>query len=124
MIYGKALTCKGNDITGTATRDMQIETIVIPGSGSPMTYASYLYDPDQEEEEVREATGFFIPKNITISSAEEARNWDVGMEFWRQMISNTMALMEIRLLRILAMDLLEQKTTLLHLCQMEQIRFW
>jgi len=83
MIYGKALTCKGNDITGTATRDMQIETIVIPGSGSPMTYASYLYDPDQEEEEVREATGFFIPKNITISSAEgseELGRWDGILE--------------------------------------------
>lgn len=82
-IYGKPLTCKGNDITDTATRDMQIETIVIPGTGSPMTYASYLYDPDQEEEEVREATGFFIPKDITISSAEgsgKLGRWDGILE--------------------------------------------
>ena len=82
-IYGKPLTCTGNDITDTATRDMQIETIVIPGTGSPMTYASYLYDPDQEEEEVREATGFFIPKDITISSAEgsgKLGRWDGILE--------------------------------------------
>lgn len=48
-----------------------------------MTYASYLYDPDQEEEEVREATGFFIPKDITISSAEgsgKLGRWDGILE--------------------------------------------
>lgn len=83
MIYGKALACKGTDITNTATRDMQVEAIVVPGTGSPMTYAVYLYDPDEEDNEVREATGFFIPRDITISSAEgseELGRWDGILE--------------------------------------------
>ena len=82
-IYGKALKCTGQDIVNTATRDMQIEAIVVPGTGSPMTYATYLYDPDEEEEEVREVTGFFIPKDITISSAEGSGalgRWDGVLE--------------------------------------------
>lgn len=76
QILGKSLACTGQDIANGTSRDIQIETIVVPGNGSPMTYATYLYDSAKKQQSV---TGYFIPQNITISAAEEKRNtWSLG----------------------------------------------
>ena len=45
-----------------------------------MTYSTYLYDSSKK---VKDVTGFFIPKNITISSAEGSGalgRWDGVLE--------------------------------------------
>ena len=79
-ILGKSLECTGQDIADTTSRDIQVEVIVVPGEGSPMTYSTYLYDSSKK---VKDVTGFFIPKNITISSAEGSGalgRWDGVLE--------------------------------------------
>ena len=80
QILGKSLACTGQDIANGTSRDIQIETIVVPGNGSPMTYATYLYDSAKKQQSV---TGYFIPQNITISAAEESETlgrWDGILE--------------------------------------------
>lgn len=80
QILGKSLACTGQDIANGTSRDIQIETIVVPGNGSPMTYATYLYDSAKTQQSV---TGYFIPQNITISAAEESETlgrWDGILE--------------------------------------------
>lgn len=80
QILGKSLACTGQDIANGTSRDIQIETIVVPGNGSPMTYATYLYDSAEKQQSV---TGYFIPQNITISAAEESETlgrWDGILE--------------------------------------------
>lgn len=77
-IIGSPLSYTGQEIANSSSKDIQIETIVIPGEGSPMTYATYLYDSNEKE-----LSGFFIPKNITLSAAdgsEELGRWDGILE--------------------------------------------
>ena len=73
-ILGKSLNCTGQDIDDGISKDIQIEAIVVPGEGSPMTYATYLYDSSSKN---KEATGFFIPQNITLSVAEGSGAFDI-----------------------------------------------
>ena len=79
-ILGKLLTCTGQDMADVTSRDAQIEVILVPGKGSPMTYATYLYDSAKKRQSV---TGYFIPQNITISAAEGSETlgrWDGILE--------------------------------------------
>lgn len=80
QILGKSLACTGQDIANGTSRDIQVEAIVVPGNGSPMTYATYLYDSTKSMQSV---TGYFIPEDITISATEESEKlgrWDGILE--------------------------------------------
>lgn len=80
QILGKSLACTGQDIVNGTSRDIQVEAIVVPGNGSPMTYATYLYDSTKSMQSV---TGYFIPEDITISATEESEKlgrWDGILE--------------------------------------------
>lgn len=66
----------GSDIERDSLRSVQVETIIVPGSGSPMTYARHLYSGNNEDTA-------FIPENITISAAEQSGKlgrWDGILE--------------------------------------------
>lgn len=66
----------GSDIERDSLRSVQVETIIVPGSGSPMTYARHLYSSNNEDTA-------FIPENITISAAEQSGKlgrWDGILE--------------------------------------------
>ena len=76
-IVGNPLPYTGNDIKAEATKELQIETIIVPSSGNPMTYATHVYA--SKNEEVTTA----IPKNIEISAAEGSEKlgrWDGILE--------------------------------------------
>ena len=76
-IIGKPLAYKGEDINNASPQDMQIETIVIPSSGSPMTYARHLYRTGKQK------YVSFLPKNIKILAAEGSGalgRWDGILE--------------------------------------------
>lgn len=76
-IIGYPLPCTGKDMKATASKDAHIETIVIPSSGTPMTYATLLYLSGQID-----ATTI-IPKNITITAADQSESlgrWDGILE--------------------------------------------
>ncbi len=62
-IIGNPLKYTGQELADGVSKDIQIEAIVIPGEGSPMTYATYIYDSSRNER-----CRIFIPKNITILS--------------------------------------------------------
>ena len=64
----------GSDIERDSLRSVQVETIIVPGSGSPMTYARHLYSGNNEDTA-------FIPENITISAAEQSGKLVDGTEF-------------------------------------------
>ena len=56
---------------------MQVEVIVVPSNGSPMTYATHLYKGANKN------TMAFLPKDITISAAEGSEalgRWDGILE--------------------------------------------
>ena len=76
-IIGNPLAYKGEDINNASPQDMQIETIVIPSSGSPMTYARHLYRTGKQK------YVSFLPKNIKILAAEGSGalgRWDGILE--------------------------------------------
>ena len=76
-IVGNPLPYTGNDIKAEATKELQIEAIIVPSSGNPMTYATHVYA--SKNEEVVTA----IPKDIEISAAEESGRlgrWDGILE--------------------------------------------
>ena len=76
-IIGNPLAYKGEDINNASPQDMQIETIVIPSSGSPMTYARHLYRTGKQK------YVSFLPKNINILAAEGSGalgRWDGILE--------------------------------------------
>lgn len=75
-ICGNPLKYKGLDIKNTATKDIQIETIVIPRNGSPMTYATHLIMTGQHKK------GTLLINNIQILPAGENDfdRWDGILE--------------------------------------------
>ena len=76
-ICGKALSFTGADIKKDSSKEMQVEAIVVPSNGSPMTYSTHLYMKGQQ----KNAT--FIPKDIKIVSAEGSEmfgRWDGTLE--------------------------------------------
>ena len=76
-IIGYPLPCTGKDMKATASKDAHIETIVIPSSGTPMTYATLLFLSTQ----INATT--IIPKNITITAADQSESlgrWDGILE--------------------------------------------
>ena len=80
LIVGNPLKYTGQELADGVSKDIQVEAIVVPGEGSPMTYATYIYDSSSNTKDV---TGFFIPKDITISSAGgsgELGRWDGILE--------------------------------------------
>ena len=76
-ITGKPLSYQGKDLIAVASKEMNIEVIVIPSNGTPMTYATHLYMKGQQ----RLVT--FIPENIQILSVPgsgELGRWDGVLE--------------------------------------------
>lgn len=76
-IVGNPLPYTGNDIKAEATKELQIEAIIVPSSGNPMTYATHVYASKNEE------VATAIPKNIEISAAEGSGvlgRWDGILE--------------------------------------------
>ena len=72
-IVGNPLVYKGKDIDSSSSQEMQVETIVVPGNGTPMTYARHLYKAGEYD-----ATAF-MPVNIKILAADESGKlgrWD------------------------------------------------
>ena len=76
-IVGNPLPYTGNDIKAEATKELQVEAIIVPSSGNPMTYATHVYVSKNEE------VATAIPKNIEISAAEGSGvlgRWDGILE--------------------------------------------
>ena len=76
-IVGNPLPYTGNDIKAEATKELQVEAIIVPSSGNPMTYATHVYASKNEE------VATAIPKNIEISAAEGSGvlgRWDGILE--------------------------------------------
>ena len=76
-ICGNPLKYQGIDVKNTSSKEMQVETIVIPGSGSPMTYATHVLMTG------RHKVGTFILNDIKISAAEGSGalgRWDGILE--------------------------------------------
>lgn len=76
-IVGNPLPYTGNDIKAEATKELQVEAIIVPSSGNPMTYATHVYASKNEE------VATAIPKNIEISAAEgsgKLGRWDGILE--------------------------------------------
>lgn len=76
-IVGNPLPYTGNDIKAEATKELQVEAIIVPNSGNPMTYATHVYAANNAEV----ATTIF--KNIEISAAEgsgKLGRWDGILE--------------------------------------------
>lgn len=78
-IRGNALKYKGTDVIDVDSKDIHVEAIVVPGSGSPMTYATHLSISGSEYDNVTT----FIPKDIKILPTDENQNfgrWDGILE--------------------------------------------
>ena len=76
-IVGNPLLYTGDDIDQASLQQMQVEVIVVPSNGSPMTYATHLYETKYKK------TMAFLPKDITISAAEGSEalgRWDGILE--------------------------------------------
>ena len=72
-MQGNPLTYVGADITNDPSEMLQVEAIVVPGSGSPMTYARRLYKA------ATQSTMTFIPADMKIMAADQSGKlgrWD------------------------------------------------
>ena len=65
-MQGNPLTYVGADITNDPSEMLQVEAIVVPGSGSPMTYARRLYKA------ATQSTMTFIPADMKIMAADQS----------------------------------------------------
>ena len=77
QIVGNPLIYSCDDISAVKSKDIQVEVIVIPENGSPMTYARHLYEGGKQKR------GTFILNDIKISSAEGSGSlgrWDGILE--------------------------------------------
>lgn len=76
-MQGNPLTYVGADITNDPSEMLQVEAIVVPGSGSPMTYARRLYKA------ATQSTMTFIPADMKIMAADQSGKlgrWDGILE--------------------------------------------
>lgn len=76
-IDGNPLLYTADDVDQASLKQMQVEVIVVPSNGSPMTYATHLYKGANKN------TMAFLPKDITISAAEGSEalgRWDGILE--------------------------------------------
>lgn len=76
-MQGNPLTYVGADITNDPSEMLQVEAIVVPGSGSPMTYARRLYKA------ATQSTMTYIPADMKIMAADQSGKlgrWDGILE--------------------------------------------
>ena len=77
IVGNPLITCDDLDIDSIDSKDIQVEIIVVPESGSPMTYSRHVYKAGKQK------YGALIPVDIKISAAEESGTlgrWDGVLE--------------------------------------------
>ena len=77
IVGNPLISCDDLDIDSVESMDVQVEVIIIPGNGSPMTYARHMYKGG------RQRLGVLIPINMKISAAEGSGalgRWDGVLE--------------------------------------------